>query len=244
MSGEIARLGSAFFLVRRPGADLRKPSAEVTSSEFHHGKNLRSPAGKSVSRSSARRLHGLPEKIRNSWRGLPRSLRKPQPRSPPLPAGAADHRPGHARARQPGCRFHHALPALSEGRRRGKARRRGPILTATSPRPGSSRPPMRWSRTTTRSRRAVQTALDWGRFTPATVNGKPVRVYLGGTVLFIHQNGEPVIVVSLATTIATEWANWPTTFSRNWLAACATRWRRQSVRSPRAFSSPARRRSW
>jgi hypothetical protein len=45
----------------------------------------------------------------------------------------------------------------------------------------------------------VQTALDWGRFTPATVNGEPVRVYLGGTVLFIHQNGEPVIVVSLAT---------------------------------------------
>jgi len=48
-------------------------------------------------------------------------------------------------------------------------------------------------------KRAVQTALDWGRFTPATVDGKPVRVYLGGTVLFIHQNGEPVIVVSLAT---------------------------------------------
>jgi hypothetical protein len=46
---------------------------------------------------------------------------------------------------------------------------------------------------------AVQTALDWGRFTPATAGGKPVRVYLGGTVLFIHQNGEPVIVVSLAT---------------------------------------------
>jgi Gram-negative bacterial TonB protein C-terminal len=46
---------------------------------------------------------------------------------------------------------------------------------------------------------AVQTALDWGRFTPATVNGEPVRVYLGGTVLFFHQNGEPVIVVSLAT---------------------------------------------
>ena len=48
-------------------------------------------------------------------------------------------------------------------------------------------------------KRAVQTALDWGRFTPATVNGEPVRVYLGGTVLFFHQNGEPVIVVSLAT---------------------------------------------
>ncbi len=46
---------------------------------------------------------------------------------------------------------------------------------------------------------AVQTALDWGRFTPATVNGQPVRVYLGGTVLFLHQNGEEVIVVSLAT---------------------------------------------
>ena len=46
---------------------------------------------------------------------------------------------------------------------------------------------------------AVQTALDWGRFTPATVNGNPVRVYLGGTILFLHENGEPVIVVSLAT---------------------------------------------
>lgn len=45
----------------------------------------------------------------------------------------------------------------------------------------------------------VQKALDWGRFTSATVNGKPVRVYLGGTVLFIHQNGAPVIIVSLAT---------------------------------------------
>ncbi|MEO8438684.1 MAG: energy transducer TonB, partial [Spartobacteria bacterium] len=48
-------------------------------------------------------------------------------------------------------------------------------------------------------RAAVRTALDWGRFTPATVNGQPVRVYLGGTVLFLHQNGQPVIVVSLAT---------------------------------------------
>lgn len=46
---------------------------------------------------------------------------------------------------------------------------------------------------------AVQKALDWGRFTPATVNGNPVRVYLGGTVLFLHQKGEDVIVVSLAT---------------------------------------------
>ncbi len=46
---------------------------------------------------------------------------------------------------------------------------------------------------------AVQAALDWGRFTPATVNGNPVRAYLGGTVLFMHQNNEELIVVSLAT---------------------------------------------
>ena len=46
---------------------------------------------------------------------------------------------------------------------------------------------------------AVQKALDWGRFQPATVNGKPVRVYLCGTVLFLHQNAQEVIVVSLAT---------------------------------------------
>jgi hypothetical protein len=45
----------------------------------------------------------------------------------------------------------------------------------------------------------VQKALDWGRFTPATVDGNPVRVYLGGTVLFLHQNEEELIVVSLAT---------------------------------------------
>jgi len=48
-------------------------------------------------------------------------------------------------------------------------------------------------------RAAVQTALDWGHFTPATVNGKAVRSYLGGTVLFLHQNSEEVMVVSLAT---------------------------------------------
>ena len=46
---------------------------------------------------------------------------------------------------------------------------------------------------------AVQAALDWGHFTPATVAGKPVRVYLGGTVLFLHQNNEQLIIVSLAT---------------------------------------------
>jgi outer membrane biosynthesis protein TonB len=46
---------------------------------------------------------------------------------------------------------------------------------------------------------AVQTALDWGHFSPATVNGTAVRSYLGGTVLFIHRGAEEIIVVSLAT---------------------------------------------
>jgi hypothetical protein len=46
---------------------------------------------------------------------------------------------------------------------------------------------------------AVQSALDWGRFKPAKIDGEPVAVYLGGTVLFLRQNGQPVIVVSLAT---------------------------------------------
>ena len=46
---------------------------------------------------------------------------------------------------------------------------------------------------------AVQTALDWGRFQPATVNEKPISVYLGGTVIFGYENGAPVIAVSLAT---------------------------------------------
>jgi hypothetical protein len=46
---------------------------------------------------------------------------------------------------------------------------------------------------------AVQSALDWGKFKPAKLDGKPVAVYLGGTVLFFHEGGQPVIVVSLAT---------------------------------------------
>ncbi len=46
---------------------------------------------------------------------------------------------------------------------------------------------------------AVQTALDWGRFTPATVDGKPTAVFLGGTVIFAHEKGAPVIAISLAT---------------------------------------------
>ncbi|HEY2710942.1 MAG TPA: energy transducer TonB [Chthoniobacterales bacterium] len=46
---------------------------------------------------------------------------------------------------------------------------------------------------------AVQTALDWGRFAPAMVNGNPVPVYLSGTVLFGHRNEQELIIVSLAT---------------------------------------------
>ena len=48
-------------------------------------------------------------------------------------------------------------------------------------------------------RTAVQTALDWGHFKPAKLDGKPTAVYLGGTVLFFHQGGQRTIVVSLAT---------------------------------------------
>lgn len=48
-------------------------------------------------------------------------------------------------------------------------------------------------------KKAVRTALDWGHFTSATVDGKPTPVYLGGTVLFMHQDGQRVIVISLAT---------------------------------------------
>lgn len=46
---------------------------------------------------------------------------------------------------------------------------------------------------------AVQSALDWGKFQPATIGGKPVPVYLGGTVLFFHQDGRPTIAISLVT---------------------------------------------
>ncbi len=46
---------------------------------------------------------------------------------------------------------------------------------------------------------AVQSALDWGHFAPATVDGTPVGVFLGGTVIFTHDKGQPLIVVSLST---------------------------------------------
>jgi TonB family protein len=46
---------------------------------------------------------------------------------------------------------------------------------------------------------AVEFALHHGRFNPATVDGKAVPVLLGGTVLFLVDNGRPTIAVSLTT---------------------------------------------
>ena len=46
---------------------------------------------------------------------------------------------------------------------------------------------------------AVEFALYHGRFNPATVDGKPVTVMLGGTVLFLISNAQPTIAVVLAT---------------------------------------------
>lgn len=46
---------------------------------------------------------------------------------------------------------------------------------------------------------AVEYALRHGRFSPATVEGKPASVMLGGTVLFMFRGGQPTIAVALAT---------------------------------------------
>jgi TonB family protein len=51
----------------------------------------------------------------------------------------------------------------------------------------------------TRFGTAVEFALRHGRFSPANVDGKPVTVMLGGTVLFLMTNGKPTIAVTLAT---------------------------------------------
>lgn len=48
-------------------------------------------------------------------------------------------------------------------------------------------------------RTAVQSALDWGRFAPATVDGHAISAYIGGTVIFGHKDNKPVIVVTLTT---------------------------------------------
>lgn len=47
---------------------------------------------------------------------------------------------------------------------------------------------------------AVEYALYHGRFNPATVDGKPTTVLIGGTVLFLISNGQPTIAITLATT--------------------------------------------
>jgi TonB family protein len=46
---------------------------------------------------------------------------------------------------------------------------------------------------------AVEDALRRGRFKPATIDGQPVSVVTGGTVLFLFHGNHPQIVVSLAT---------------------------------------------
>jgi len=46
---------------------------------------------------------------------------------------------------------------------------------------------------------AVEYALRHGRLNPAIVDGKPVTVMLGGTVLFLMSNGRPTIAITLAT---------------------------------------------
>ena len=234
MSGEIARLGSAFFLVRRPGADLRKLSAEVTSSEFHHGKNLRSPAGKSVSRSAARRLHGLPEKVRNSWRGLPRSPRKPHPAR--LLSSRRRRSPARSRPRSSA-----RMPIPSRITciiRRTPTRRSSTAwsnFTATSPRPGSLRPPMRWSRTTTPSSAPCRRHSIGVASRRRQSMASPCASISAARCCLSIRMANPSSWSRWRRTIATGWASWPTTFSRNWSAACATQWRRQSVRSPQGI---------
>ena len=47
--------------------------------------------------------------------------------------------------------------------------------------------------------KAVEFALHHGSFNPAAVDSKPVAVLLGGTVLFLIDNGHPTIAVSLTT---------------------------------------------
>ncbi len=47
-------------------------------------------------------------------------------------------------------------------------------------------------------RRAVEKAIQQGRFSPARLNGKAVPVMIGGTVLFLSANGKPTILVNLS----------------------------------------------
>ncbi len=46
---------------------------------------------------------------------------------------------------------------------------------------------------------AVENALEKGRFRPAMSDGKPVPVMIGGTILFLFHDKQPIIAVSLST---------------------------------------------
>jgi TonB family protein len=46
---------------------------------------------------------------------------------------------------------------------------------------------------------AVKNAVQQGRFNPARVNGKPTSVMIGATVFFLMPNGQPTILVTMAT---------------------------------------------
>src|ERR1043165_3826950 len=48
-------------------------------------------------------------------------------------------------------------------------------------------------------RKAVEKALQQGRFSPARAGGKAVPVMVGGTVFFLSAKGPPTILVSLTT---------------------------------------------
>jgi len=45
----------------------------------------------------------------------------------------------------------------------------------------------------------VKNAMEQGRFIPARVNGRPTSVMIGGTVFFLMTNGQPTILVTMAT---------------------------------------------
>ena len=115
-----------------------------------------------------------------------------------LPSGATSHRSGNARPCPTGARLHHPLSSFPEDA--AAANTDGAVqFYCDVTEEGIVETVHALVADKNIFRAAVQSALDWGRFTPATVNGVATRVYLAGTVLFIHQNGEPVIVVSLAT---------------------------------------------
>ena len=197
MSGEIARLGSPFFSVDAPGADLRKTTAEVTSSEFHmECISVRRLAniflalllGASTACQKKAQTAGAaspaPSQTASGLPSFPPAPAITGPVTPALVSQDADsiahflHYPKEANA----VKLDGAVQFYCDITESGLVETTHALVANNNA-----------------FKRAVQTALDWGRFTPATVNGEAVPVYLGGTVLFFHQNGEPVIIVSLAT---------------------------------------------